>query len=317
MRAVFLDSQTFHPTITFEAIEQVVDTLTYYPLTQPDEIIERAKDAQIIITNKVILTESILSKLPELKLICISATGTNNVDLVAARRLGITVTNVSGYAKQAVSQYVMAQLLNYYCRLASHNQVTTNQTWQQSPTFCVHGQGMTELSGKTFGILGYGSLGQAVARLAHAFGMQVLVAERPNASVLRADRVSFEDMLSRSDIVSLHCPQTSETTGLFNQTVFEQMKPNAVLINTARGGIVNSLDLAQALKSNTIAHAIVDVLEQEPPPSDHPLLDNRLKNITITAHMAWASFEAQQRLLTLLAKNIADYQQGIATNVVN
>lgn len=317
MHAVFLDSQTFHSSIKFTVIENVVDSLTCFPLTHPNQIVERAKNADIIITNKVVLTASILEQLPKLKFICISATGTNNVDLVAARSRGITVTNVSGYADQAVSQYVLSQILNYFSNITSHNQVTTNNTWQESPTFCVHGKGMTELQGKTLGILGYGSLGKAVGQLATAFGMKLLVSERPESITTREGRVSFERMLSESDIVTLHCPQTPETTNLINQSALEKMQAHALLINTARGGIVDSQALANALNKRAIAHAILDVLEQEPPPSDHPLLDSRITNVTITAHIAWASFEAQERLLTLLAKNIVDFSNDIPTNVVN
>ncbi len=317
MQAVFLDAQTFHSSISFNDIEQAVGSLKTYALTRPLEIIERAIDAEIIITNKVVLSAALLKKLPNLKLICVSATGTNNVDLDAAKALGIVVTNVSGYASQSLSQYVLAQILNYYCRLPSHNQVTQNNTWQNSPTFCVHGDSMIELAGKTFGIYGYGTLGRAVEQLAKAFGMKVLISEHANKTAIRANRVSYEEMLTTSDIISVHCPQTKETTELFNREAFSKMQSHCLFINTARGGAVNSSDLAKALTANEIAHAVVDVLEQEPPQADHPLLDKSLTNITITAHMAWASIEAQQRLVALLGKNIIDFQQGIETNVVN
>ena len=317
MHAVFLDTQTFHSSINFSAIENCVTQLTCFNTTTPDQLLSRVKDADIIITNKVVIDKTTLSQLPQLKLICISATGTNNVDLVSARHQGITVTNVSGYAAPSLGQYVIAQILNYFCNLAEHNQVTQRNVWQQSPTFCVHGSGMSELSSKTLGIYGYGTLGQTVGKLAEAFGMKVLVAEHANAKTIRKGRVSFNDMLSNSDVVSLHCPQTPNTTELFDKATFEKMKSHALLINTARGGVVHSQDLADALKQKLIGHAILDVLDQEPPSPDHPLLDPSLSNVTITAHMAWASFEAQQRLIALLAKNIQDFQQNIATNVVN
>ncbi|GLX81538.1 D-2-hydroxyacid dehydrogenase [Thalassotalea eurytherma] len=316
MQAVFLDAQTFHSSISFNDIEQAVGSLKTYPLTKPLEVIERAIGAEIIITNKVMLSAALLKQLPNLKLICVSATGTNNVDLDAAKALGIVVTNVSGYASQSLSQYVLAQILNYYCRLPAHNQVTQNSTWQNSPTFCVHGDSMIELAGKTLGIYGYGTLGRAVEQLAKAFGMTVLISEHANKTAIRANRVSYQEMLTSSDIISVHCPQTKATTELFNRAAFSKMQSHCLFINTARGGVVNSVDLAKALTANEIAHAVVDVLEQEPPQADHPLLDKSLTNITITAHMAWASIEAQQRLVALLGKNIIDFQQGIATNVV-
>ena len=317
MQAVFLDAQTFHSSISFTDIEQVVSSLSTYSLTESSDVIERAKDADIIITNKVLLSKELMSQLPNLKLICVSATGTNNVDLSAAKALDIVVTNVSGYASQSLSQYVLAQILNYYCRLISHNQVTQNNTWQNSPTFCVHGDSMTELAGKTLGIYGYGVLGRAVAQLANAFGMKVLISEHANKTDIRPNRVSYEHMLNKADIISVHCPQTAETTELFNYAAFRKMQSHCLFINTARGGVVKSADLAKALASNEIEHAVIDVLEQEPPQANHPLLDKSLSNITITAHMAWASIEAQQRLVTLLGKNIIDFKKGVATNVVN
>jgi len=322
MRAVFLDSQTFSSNISFLAIEQQVTTLTCYPTTTAEQILERCQGADIVITNKVVFTAETLVKLPQLKLICIAATGYNNVDINTATKHDIAVTNVSGYAGNSVAQYVLAQMLEYYQQTNHHNANTQQGHWQQSDTFCYHGNAITELAGKTLGIVGYGSLGQAVAKLADAFGMNILISERPtidsNSTEIRQGRVSFNEVISKADILSLHCPQTNETTNLINAEVLTKMKTTAMLINTARGALVNSIDLLSALKTKQIAHAVLDVLEQEPPPADHPLLvalqENSLDNLTITAHIAWASSEAQQRLIDLLSDNIAAFKCGKKLN---
>jgi glycerate dehydrogenase len=258
-----------------------------------------------------------LKQLPQLKLICITATGYNNVDIVAARELGIAVTNVSGYAKNSVAQYVFAQLLAYYSKIEAHNNNTRNGQWQTCDTFCFHGQGSDELAGKSIGIIGYGALGQKVATIARAFDMQVLIAERPNALTVRKGRVAFNQVIAQADIISLHCPQTAETEGLFNEEIFKGMKDNAVLINTARGALINNHDLLGALNNNQLACAILDVLEQEPPPQDHILLAAQSTKLKITAHIAWASQQAQQALLNLVAANITAFKQGGRTNRID
>ena len=310
MKAVFLDCQTFSSTIDFTAIEQQVSEVLYYGNTSAEQVLERCKNMEVLITNKVVLTAEQLAQLPTLKLICIAATGYNNIDIKAAKSLGIAVTNVSGYAGQSVAQYVLAQILEYYQQTSHHNANTEQGIWQKSETFCYHGNVITELSGKTLGIIGHGNLGQAVVKLADAFGMNVLISERVNSSKIRQGRVNFDQVISQADILSLHCPQTTKTENLINADVFDKMKPTAMLINTARGALVNSADLLSALTSKQIAYAVLDVLEQEPPPADHPLLNAKLANLKITAHIAWASNEAQQRLIDLLSKNIAAFNQG-------
>lgn len=316
MKCVFLDRNTFIDQASTESIESQVTDFTAYNLTQEEHIIERCINANIIITNKVKLSKAILSKLPELRLICIAATGVNNVDLQAAKQLGIAVTNVSGYSTPSVSQYVFAQLLAYFSRPNTHQQVVEQGEWQKSASFCVHGVGSEELAGKHIAIIGYGNLGRAVASIAQAFGMKVLVAERPNAKKTRANRVPFETALQQADIVSLHCPLTNNTEQLFDRHAFSLMKPTAVLVNTARGGIINEQDLLQALIQQEIAYVILDVLQQEPPAANHPLLVQQPANLKITAHIAWASKESQQRLLDLIALNIVDFTQGKTTNRV-
>ena len=318
LKAVFLDSQTFSENISFGSIEQQVTKLTCYLNTTAEQILSRCQNADIIITNKVVFTAETLAKLPQLKLICIAATGYNNVDIAAATKHNIAVTNVSGYAGNSVAQYVMAQMLEYYQHISHHNANTEQGHWQESDTFCYHGNAITELSGKTLGIVGYGSLGLAVAKLASAFGMKVLISERVTSSDIRQGRTSFDEVIAQADILSLHCPQTNDTTNLINAIVLAKMKPTAMLINTARGALVNDIDLLAALQNKQIAYAVLDVLTQEPPPADHPLLsaiqNKQLANLKITAHIAWASSEAQQRLIDLLSDNIAAFKRGEKLN---
>lgn len=307
MRAVFLDQQTFNTKTSLSLIQKQLTELVCYSTTQTDEIIERCLNADIIITNKVLLSAKIIYQLPTLKLICIAATGSNNVDIVAAKKQDVAVTNVSGYAQQSVTQYVFAQILEYYNQTSHHNSNTEQGLWQQSNTFCYHGNAITELAGKTLGIIGYGNLGKAVANIANAFGMKVIIAERPNTSQIRGGRLPFADILQQADILTLHCPQTVETEDLINDQAFDLMKANAMLINTARGAVINNEALIDALTDKKIAYAVLDVLDSEPPPADHPLLNCHLDNLKITAHIAWASLEAQQRLLDGIAKNIAAF----------
>ncbi|MFT6207361.1 MAG: glycerate dehydrogenase [Colwellia sp.] len=312
MQTVFLDQQTFSASISLTRIKSQVSTLSCYATTTDIQIIERCKMAEIIITNKVLLSKNILEQLPQLKLVCIAATGMNNVDLVAAKALNIAVKNVSGYSQASVSQYIFAQMLEYFSNTAHHNINTQQGHWQNSATFCFHGKGSQELAGKTIGIIGFGNLGKAVAKIAQAFDMHVMIAERPNAIKIRENRHSFTEVLNKADVISLHCPQTEETINLINSETLALMKPSALLINTARGALVNSADLLQALKNKIISHAVLDVLEHEPPTVSHPLINALIKkeidNLSITAHIAWASIESQQRLIDLVALNIKNYK---------
>lgn len=314
MHAVFLDYQTFSPSLNLSALNKVISKFDFHSTTTPDQVIKHCSTAEIILSNKVVLDSATLKKLPHLKLICITASGYNNVDITAARELGIAVTNVSGYAKNSVAQYVFAQLLSYYSQIEDHNNNTREGQWQKSETFCVHGKGSNELAGKSIGIIGYGALGGQVATIARAFDMQVLIADRPNATTIRADRIAFNQVVAQADIITLHCPQTAETENLFNAAVFSQMKNSAVLINTARGALINNDDLLVALNNNQLACAILDVLEQEPPPENHILLAAQSSKLKITAHIAWASEQAQQALLNLVADNIVAFQQGKRVN---
>ena len=317
MRAVFLDYQTFSQSLDLSAINQTVSKLELHATTTPAQVLLHSADAEIILTNKVELSRETLSLLPNLKLICITATGINNIDIEAAKALGIAVTNVSGYAKNTVAQYIFAQLLAYYSQIEHHNRNCQQGLWQESETFCLHGNGSIELAGKSIAIIGYGALGQKVADIATAFEMTVLIAERPDATVIRPDRIAFLTAIEQADIISLHCPQTPQTQGMFKAEVFARMKPSARLINTARGALINNQDLLTALNNKQIACAILDVLEQEPPPKDHILLAAQSVKLKITAHIAWASQQAQQALLNLVAGNISAFQQGDRKNRVD
>jgi len=317
MRAVFLDYQTFSQSLDLSAINRAVSQLELRATTTPAQVLQHSANAEIILTNKVELTSETLSQLPELKLICITATGINNVDINAAKALGIAVTNVSGYAKNTLAQYIFAQLLAYYSQIEHHNRNTQQGLWQESETFCLHGNGSIELAGKSIAIIGYGALGQKVADIASAFEMEVLIAERPNATNIRPERIAFLAAIEQADIISLHCPQTPQTQGMINADILARMKPSAILINTARGALINNQDLLTALDNNQIACAILDVLEQEPPPKDHILLAAQSAKLKITAHIAWASQQAQQTLLNLVAGNINAFKQEKRMNRVD
>lgn len=314
MHAVFLDKNTFSAAIDFSIIKQQVSSLTCYDKTAPNEVISRCINADIIITNKVMLTAELLSALPQAKLICISATGYNNVDIKAASELNIAVTNVSGYAGPSVAQYVFAQLLEYYQKTSHHNNNTEQGLWSSSDAFCYHGNGISELAGKTLGIVGYGNLGKAVESIAHAFNMKVLVSERPQSVNIRDGRPTFDHVIEQADIITLHCPQTPVTENCINADVLTRMKKTAVLVNTARGALIDEQALLNALQNNDIAYAILDVLAKEPPQPNHPLIEAQLTNLKITAHIAWASIEAQQRLINLLSQNITAFTQGKKLN---
>ena len=304
MHCVFLDVQTFEQHINLEAITKHVSTFVKYKTTQQSQIVERCEKADIVITNKVVFDKETLANLPQLKLICVAATGTNNIDLVAAKQQNVLVTNVKGYSNQSVAQYVFAQLLAYFSRVEKHNNNVKQGKWQSQPVFCLHDIGSDELAGKTLGIIGHGSLGQTVEKIACAFGMKVLIAERQGASSVRDGRTAFDKVLMTSDIISLHCPLTEETKHLINERSLSLVKKSAVLINTARGDVIENKALLFALENKQLGAAILDVLDQEPPPADHPLLTSSLNNLFITAHIAWGSSQSQQRLLNLLSEHI-------------
>jgi glycerate dehydrogenase len=316
MKAAFLDQKTFSDTIDFSDITKHVDLLSTYQLTSPEQVIQRCQGHEIVITNKVELDEAVLTALPELKLICVAATGTNNIDLSAAKRLGITVANAAGYAGVSVAQYIFSQLLHCVQHIEVHNKNTERGLWQASDTFCVFGNPINELAGKTLGIVGYGHIAKKVAKIAEAFDMNILISEHEGAGAIRLGRTNFHDVLRQSDVVSLHCPLTDTTKHLINEETLSLMKSDAILINTARGSIIDSYALKNALLKGAIGYAILDVLDQEPPSPDHPLLSSLLPNLKVTAHIAWASQQAQQRLIRIIGDNIKAFLNDEKKNLV-
>jgi glycerate dehydrogenase len=311
MKAVFLDRETIDASIDLSGIEKLVSELDVYATTPPDQVVSRSLPFDIIITNKVKFDANRFAQLPNLKLICITATGTDNVYLDAAKKAGVKVTNVSGYSTESVAQHVFAYLLNVVNNVPFYLTLNQEKPWHQSETFCQIHAPVNELAGKTIGIIGYGNLGQRVARISEAFGLQVLVAERQSANSIRPGRISFVELIAAADIISLHCPLNAETVKLFDEKIFAKMKKGSIFINTARGGIVDAKALACALKSGHLGHAIVDVLEAEPPAADHPLLQADVPNLTLTHHIAWGSIQAQRILIEGVAENIRCFNQNL------
>lgn len=315
MHGVFLDTGSLlagtgkHGDLDFAAITALPLSWDYHAATGPEEVVARLQGAQVVVTNKVILDATQLARLPDLKLIAVAATGVNNVELDAARRQGIQVCNVTGYATPSVVQHVFMLILALLRNLAAYRDALHAGRWQQSRHFCLLDYPIAELQDKAPGVIGYGELGQAVARMGKAFGMRCLVARR-NADDQRAGRLPLAELLQKADIVSLHCPLTGETRHLIGAEQLALMKPGALLINTARGGIVDESALYEALREGHLGGAGVDVLAEEPPTADNPLLAAQLDNLIVTPHIAWASRAARQRLLDQVADNIAGYLAG-------
>jgi glycerate dehydrogenase len=290
-----------------------------YPKTRPDEVVERLRGATIAIVNKAPLPAVAVDALADLKMVAVAATGTNIVDLDACRRRGIVVANVRGYAEHTVPEHVFALLLALARNLVAWRDSVQAGRWQQSDQFCLFDHPIRDLHGATLGILGSGSLGSGVARLAAAFGMRVLHAEHKGAPALRPGYTDFEEVLRAADAITLHCPLTAQTQGLIGEAELRAMKSSALLINTARGGIVDEAALVRALKEGWIAGAGFDVITAEPPPVGHPLVAPELlalPNFLLTPHVAWASRPAMQALADQLIDNIEAFVAGNPTNRV-
>ncbi len=306
INGVFLDAGTLGPDLDLSPLHELPISWQFYDFTTPEQTLERCRKAQVVITNKVVLDNDIIYGLSELKLICIAATGMNNVDLKTAEACGVEVKNVVGYAGSSVAQLVFNVLLELNTHASKYNQRVSAGQWSKSRSFCLFDYPMMELTGKTMGLVGYGNLAKSVEHLAKAFGMHVLIAEQKGATHIRPGRTPFDQIIKESDAISIHCPLTEATRDLFTMAELQQMKPSAILINTARGGIVNEADLITALNIGEIAGAAVDVITTEPPPEDYPLIINKPDNLIITPHIAWATLEARTRLLHQLASNITD-----------
>lgn len=308
MNAVFLDYESLDKNdLDFSALHAVFSQLELYPSTLATQVLARVQDADVIISNKVVLDAETLKQCLSLKLILISATGTNNIDLAQAKAQGITVCNCQGYGTSAVAQHTLMLMLALATSVIQYDRAVKQGEWNKSPIFCLLDFPIVELAGKTLGILGYGELGQAVAKLAEAFGMKIIVGALPNRST--ENRVALSELLPQVDFLSLHCPLTEETRDLIDSQAFERMKPSAFLINCARGGIVNEQALATALRTGQIAGAATDVLSVEPPKEGNVLLADDIPNLIITPHNAWGSVDARQRIVQQLTENALAFQQ--------
>lgn len=317
MQGVFLDLESLdRGDLDLQPLHDVLSQWQMYPVTRPAETASRIRNASVVVSNKVMLDREILEAADDLQLVCIAATGTNNINMETAERRGLTVCNVTGYATRSVVEYVFAQLLSLYRELPAYHAAVRAGKWQQSDHFCLLDYPIHELHGQTLGIIGYGELGHAVARAGEAFGMRVLVAERANIAP-REGRTPLGTVLAESRVVSLHCPLTAHTRNLIGGNELAQMRQDAVLVNTARGGIVDEAALLHALQTGRIAGAIVDVLEVEPPRRGNPLLAVELPNLLVTPHIAWASIASRQQLVNELADNIRAWLGGTPRNVVS
>lgn len=286
------------------------------PACAADQVAEQLWRATIAITNKAPITRAVLDASPKLRLIAVAATGTNNVDLEACRERGIAVCNIRGYARHTVPEHVFMLLLALRRNLLAWRATVQQGGWQQAEQFCLFDHEIHDLHGSTLGLIGYGNVGAGVERLAQAFGMQVLIAERKGAAEIRPGRVAFDEVLARADQISLHTPLTEDTRGLIGAREFGLMKRSAMLINTARGGVVDEAALVSALKTRRIAGAGFDVLSLEPPSQGNPLLDLNLPNFLLTPHVAWSSREAMQALADQLIDNIEAFVRGEERNRV-
>lgn len=317
MQIVLLDGYASNPgDLTWEPLKEMGE-VTVYDRTQPSEVVERAHDAEIIVTNKVTLTRQTLEQLPNLRLICVLATGYNTIDTLAARDLGITVCNVPAYSTDSVAQMVFAQILNMTNRVAHYARQTREGRWSAAPDFCYWDLPVSELAGKTLGIVGLGHIGAKVASIAREFGMDVFAFTSKNSIDLPdyIQKTTLEGLLGVSDILTLHCPLTPDTHELINARTLARMKHGALLVNTGRGPLVNEGDVAEALASGQLGGYGADVMCSEPPAADNPLFAQ--PNAFITPHIAWASVEARQRLLNATFDNIRAFQDGHPKNVVN
>jgi len=318
MRGVFLDIATYKPDDRHPALlHSVLEHWDFHEYTPPEKITARLEGADVLVTNKAKITADIIQQAKDLKLIVAGATGTDNIDAKAAAAHNITVCNVPDYCTQAVAQHVFALILSLSSNIIPYHNLVQSGAWEAATGFNLLEYPIYELSGKTLGVIGYGHIGKAVERIATAFGMNVLIAERPNADTNRAGRTAFTQMLQQSDIITIHCPLNDDTRGLIDADELAQMKDSAILINASRGGIIEETALAEALRGGIIAGAGLDVLSKEPPNDGNILLQLDMPNLIITPHCAWASEEARLRMFEIIAANITAFQNGAPINVVS
>lgn len=318
MKAAFLDFATVRSDqLDITSLESAVSSLAVHEHTSNDQVATRIADCELVVTNKFRMTAEVLDSAPTLKLIALIATGTDNIDLVAAGERGIAVCNIRAYCTNSVVEHVFGVLLQMTRNIGRYNQQVRNGDWRNADVFCMLDFPLRELSAMTLGIVGYGELGSSVARVAEAFGMQVKIARRIGLPAKDGDgRVDMDELLSTCDVVSLHCPLTKETESLIGERELMCMRANSMLINTARGGLVDSEALVDALRSGQIAAAAIDVLQEEPPVNGDPLLDYKGSNLIVTPHIAWATVEARQNAIDEVAANIIAFDRGEKLNRV-
>ena len=314
MKITVLDTNTITKgDVSLEPLMQFGET-EFFDMLSEDEIIEVAKDSDIIICNKAKITERIMENCKKLKFVTLFATGYNNIDLVAAKKHGVTVSNAPGYSTDSVAQHTFAFILELALNLSKYNDSVKNGDWVRSKKFSYFSFPLTELSGKTLGIIGLGTIGQAVAKIANAFSMKVIAYSRTAKQIDGVDFLPLEEVFKRSDFLTLHCPLNESTSGIINKDTLKLMKSTAFLVNTSRGGVIVEKDLVEALENGTISGAAVDVLDVEPMYENHPYL--KASNMIITPHIAWATIEARTRLIDLVSSNLKAFISGEPQNVV-
>ncbi|MDG1462654.1 MAG: D-2-hydroxyacid dehydrogenase [Gammaproteobacteria bacterium] len=319
MKAAFLDFDTLGPDdINVDELRAELPGIELYSHTPKDKVVERIKYAEIVIVNKAVLDADVLLRADNIKLICVAATGSDNIDLSAAKIRGITVCNIRNYCTSSVVQQVFSFILELTQRTGAWQDLIGQGAWQQSKQFCMLDFKSRELQGKTFGIVGLGTLGQAVANVATAFGMRVIAAELPDRKYAKSKipRVEWDNFLRQTDVISLHCPLNATTANLIDTAALKKMRDNAILINTSRGGLIDEKALMKSLKQNKLGGAGIDVLPVEPPVDGGPLLNTSLPNLLITPHIAWAAIESRQRALDHIISNIRAFKMGNPENTL-
>ena len=316
MKAVLLDWATMGPDLDTSALRALLPELEIYDETSDEQIAERIAGAEIVLGNKIMISESLFAGAPEMRFIGLTATGTDNIDLESARKHGVAVANIRAYCTQSVVEHVFGCLLGLTHSLRSYDSDVRGGAWQQASNFCMLTHPINELSAMTLGIVGFGELGKGTARLGAAFNMEVIVAARPGSDGVPDGRVSFDELLRRSDVISIHCPLNDATRGLFGADEFRRMKSSGLLINTARGALIDTQALADALRSGEIAGAAIDVLPKEPPIDGDPLLDYEGNNLIVTPHIAWGTREARQAGVDQLTEIVAAFLRGEDKNRV-
>ena len=313
--AVFIDKASLYPDdLDFSKLENVA-SWQWFDNANVSDIQHCLEDTEIIVSNKIFLDRKIMQSCQQLKLICVAATGTNNVDIEAAKQLGIAVCNVRAYATSSVVQHVFSFILALNRKLFPYRESVFNGDWSRSDFFCYFGEPISALEGKTLGIIGYGELGKAVAKIAQCFAMKVLIAKRDETDV-RSGRTDLTTLLAESDVLSLHCPLTEHNYHMISEKELSLMKSDVILINAARGGLIDEQALLHSLENNQIGGAALDVLEEEPPSVNNALINYQADNLIITPHIAWASRQSRQSLVNEIAKNIQAYLQGQPRNIV-